>query len=125
MNRFLHRLLRLRAWLLLGACIPLLVSAHAVVVSSTPADRAVLTRVPPEVVLRFNAKLEKKLVHIKLERPDGASQTLPDVEEKPSAVRVPLPSDLPLGAYTLQYTVMATDGHATQGVLRFTLQGLP
>ncbi|MCC7120370.1 MAG: copper resistance protein CopC [Gammaproteobacteria bacterium] len=104
---------------------PPLVAAHAVVVSSTPADRAVLTRVPPEVELRFNARLEKKLVHVKLDRADGATQALTDVAPEPARVRVTLPQDLPAGAYTLHYKVLATDGHATQGVLRFSLKGLP
>jgi len=99
-------------------------AAHAVVVDSTPPDRAVLTRVPPTVELRFNAKLEKKLVHVKLDRADGATMALPDTAGEPAIVRVSLPGDLGNGAYTLHYKVLATDGHATQGVLRFTLQGL-
>lgn len=110
---------------LIVPALPLAVSAHAIVVASTPADRAVLTRVPPQVELRFNAKLEKKLVHVKLDRADGATQSLPDTAPEPARVRVSLPQDLPEGAYTLHYKVLATDGHATQGVLRFTLQGLP
>lgn len=99
--------------------------AHAVVVESTPADRSVLTRVPPEVVLRFNAKLEKKLAHVKLDRPDGSTQTLQDIAPEPALIRAPLPQDLPVGRYTLHYKVLATDGHATQGVVRFSLEGLP
>lgn len=101
------------------------VSAHAIVIASTPPDRAVLTRVPAQVELRFNAKLEKKLVHVKLDRADGATQSLPDTAREPAQVRVTLPQDLIEGAYTLHYKVLATDGHATQGVLRFTLKGLP
>ena len=99
--------------------------AHAVVVRSSPPDRAVLTRVPEQIVLKFNAKLEKKLVHVKLDRADGATQTLVDAAPEPAVVRVRLPGDLQAGPYTLHYKVLATDGHATQGVLRFTLQGLP
>lgn len=103
----------------------MLAAAHAVVVSSNPPDRAVLTRVPPTVELKFNAKLEKKLVHVKLERADGASMALNDSATAPAVIKVALPGDLTNGAYTLHYKVLATDGHATQGVLRFTLQGLP
>ncbi len=110
---------------LVVASLPLPASAHAIVVASTPRDRAVLTRVPPEVELRFNAKLEKQLVHVKLDRVDGATQSLPDTAREPARVRVTLPQDLIEGDYTLHYKVLATDGHATQGVLRFTLKGLP
>ena len=97
--------------------------AHAVAVEASPPDRAVLTRVPAEVVLRFNAKLEKKLTHVKLDRADGSTQTLNDIAQEPAIIRATLPIDLVDGAYTLHYKVLATDGHATQGVLRFTLQG--
>lgn len=119
------RMMATAACALLALLMPPLVAAHAVVVDSSPADRAVLTRIPPEVLLRFNAKLEKKLVHVKLDRADGATQTLTDIAPEPARVRVTLPQDLGAGAYTLHYRVLATDGHATQGVLRFTLQGLP
>ncbi len=97
--------------------------AHAVVVKATPTDRATLGKVPPEIVLQFNATLEKKLVHLKLERADGSSQRLTDIAPEPAVVRCTLPQDLIPGAYTLKYKVLATDGHATQGVLRFTLEG--
>ena len=97
--------------------------AHAVVVKATPADRATLGKVPPEIVLQFNATLEKKLVHLKLERADGSSQRLTDIAPQAAVVRCTVPQDLIPGAYTLKYKVLATDGHATQGVLRFTLEG--
>jgi methionine-rich copper-binding protein CopC len=97
--------------------------AHAVVVKAIPTDRATLSKVPPEIALQFNATLEKKLVHLKLERADGSSQRLTDIAPEPAVVRCTLPQDLIPGAYTLKYKVLATDGHATQGVLRFTLEG--
>lgn len=104
----------------IGGPIPL-AHAHAVVVKAIPADRASLDKVPPEIVLQFNATLEKKLVHLKLERADGSSQTLTDRAREAAVVRCTLPQDLIPGAYTLKYKVLATDGHATQGVLRFTI----
>jgi methionine-rich copper-binding protein CopC len=92
------------------------------VVDATPRDRAKLSAVPSQIVLRFNATLEKKLVHLKLERAEGSSMRLTDVAPEPAIVRCTLPQDLAPGAYTLKYKVLATDGHATQGVLRFTLE---
>ena len=103
-----------------GSQVPL-AHAHAVVVKAIPSDRSTLASVPPEIVLQFNATLEKKLVHLKLERADGSSQSLTDRASEPAIVRCTLPQDLIPGAYTLKYKVLATDGHATQGVLRFTL----
>lgn len=99
------------------------VFAHAAAVETTPQDRAQLASVPAEIVIRFNARLEKKLTHVKMERADGSSQVLTDRETKPSVIRCTLPQDLAPGPYLIQYKVLATDGHATQGVLRFTLAG--
>ncbi len=98
--------------------------ADAVVIRSNPPDRAVLTRVPEQIMLKFNTQLAKKLVHVKLDRADGATQTLVDTAREPTVVRVRLPADLQAGPYTVHYRVLASDGHATQGVLRFKLQGL-
>jgi len=108
----------------IGSPLPL-AHAHAVVVKAIPADRASLDKVPPAIELQFNATLEKKLVHLKLERADGSSQTLTDRASEAAIVRCTLPQDLIPGAYTLKYKVLATDGHATQGVLRFTINPGP
>lgn len=108
--------------LLLGPVVISPVLAHAVAVRTTPKDRAVLTSVPPEIEIRFNATLEKKLAHVKLERADGSTQTLVDEAKEPAVLRCVLPRDLISGAYVLTYKVLATDGHATEGVLRFTLK---
>lgn len=111
------------ALLMLFAALPLASHAHAVAVETTPPDRATLAKAPPEIVIRFNAKLEKKLTHVKMERADGSSQVLTDIEPRPSVVRCTLPQDLQPGGYVVHYKVLATDGHATQGVLRFALGG--
>ena len=108
---------------MLCAALPFFAHAHAVAVETTPRDRATLATVPQEIVIRFNAKLEKKLTHVKMERADGSSQVLADVEQRASVIRCTLPQDLQPGAYTVHYKVLARDGHATQGVLRFTLSG--
>ncbi len=99
--------------------------AHAVVVKATPPDRAALAQAPEQIVLEFNAKLEKQLTDVRLERAGGGTQSLQDIAPEPAVMRIPLPPDLPAGAYTVHYRVLATDGHATQGVLRFTLDGAP
>lgn len=108
---------------MLCAALPLVSHAHAVAVETSPRDRATIAAVPEEIMIRFNAKLEKKLTHVKMERADGSSQVLTDIETRPWVIRCTLPQDLQPGAYVVHYKVLATDGHATQGVLRFTLGG--
>lgn len=97
---------------------------HAVVIESSPPDGAALTRPPEQVVLRFNAKIEKSLVRATLKTGDG--QTIPlSMEEEEAGVAadrlvIPLPPLSP-GAYELHFKVLATDGHATLGILRFRI----
>lgn len=112
----------LRGLALIAASLaPVSLAAHAIVVDSSPADRATLAAAPETLELRFNARLEKGLTRLTLEGPDGASVPVADTADGDERIEVRLPALAP-GAYTLHYKVLATDGHATQGVLRFTLK---
>ena len=64
-----------------------------------------------------------EIATVKIERADGSTQVLTDIDTRPPVIRCTLPQDLQPGAYVVHYKVLATDGHATQGVLRFTLAG--
>ena len=101
--------------------------AHAILVDSSPKDNAVLSAPPREVVLRFNARIEKRISRITLL--DGAGRTVPlppspkrHGDGPPDRLVISLPPLRP-GAYRLQYRILATDGHATLGLLRFTVSG--
>lgn len=97
-------------------------SAHALLVGSEPADQAVLQAGPEAVLLRFNSKLEKGLSKVELLGEQGAATPLspsPGAGE-PAELLLELPA-LEAGAYTVRYKVLATDGHTTEGILRFTV----
>jgi hypothetical protein len=100
------------------------VSAHAIVLESSPAHDAVLARSPEQVTLRFNSKLEKRFTRITLTAGDRppAPIALPDGDgaAAPDRVVVPL-APLQPGVYVLRYRVLAVDGHITEGALRFTV----
>lgn len=103
--------------------------AHAVVIESVPRDGAVLPEAPREVLLRFNARIEQALTKVSLVRAGGKEAgkviPLPAQGPGPSApdrVRVLLPP-LAKGDYQLIYKVLAADGHATLGGIRFTVTG--
>ena len=103
--------------------------AHSVVVESSPKDKEVLTHAPKEVMLRFNARIEKSLTRISLVTSEGRKIPLPVPPgnyggDSPDRVIIPLPH-LVLGNYLLHYKVLSTDGHATSGVLRFSIVGAP
>ena len=106
-----------------------LAGAHSVVIESSPKDKEVLARAPREVILRFSAKIEKSLTRISLTSSDGRTIPLPglireDIREAPDRLVIPLPMLGP-GEYLLRYKVLSTDGHATSGVLRFSVVGRP
>jgi copper transport protein len=112
------------------ALCPAQLRAHAVVVQSIPQDNARLTHPPVQVVLRFNAKIEKGLTSITLTTSGNRSIPLPPrlgkrvKDDAPDRIEIPLPQLIP-GSYVLRYRVLATDGHATPGILRFTISGEP
>jgi methionine-rich copper-binding protein CopC len=105
-----------------------LVSGHAVLVESSPRDGEALATPPPVAVLRFNVRIERRLTRVALTGPDGRAIALPAaqalVEDPPGRLSIPLPPLAP-GAYRLTYVVMAADGHATPGLVRFTVERGP
>jgi methionine-rich copper-binding protein CopC len=106
---------------------PVIVSAHAVLVSSTPKDNAVIKSSPERIILRFDARIEKRVSKVtlltykgekvKLKIPSGGY-----TEGRPNELIVPIPKLKP-GGYRFEYRVLATDGHLTPGLIRFTISG--
>ncbi len=109
--------------LLLQLC-PGNVMAHAVVIESSPKDGEVLSKAPSEIILRFNARLEKGLVTVDLTSGDRTSVPLPPIRETGKETQdrliIPLPPLGP-GTYFLRYKILSTDGHATLGRLSFRI----
>ena len=109
---------------LLLAVLPTVARAHALLVESTPKQDEVINEAPTEVVLRFNARIEKGVSRVTLLGPGGDKVRLPplppDKDGPPDRLRVDLPALKP-GAYKLEFRVLASDGHATPGLLRFTV----
>ena len=114
----------LAGWLLLPAAPA---AGHAIVLESTPTHDAVLDRAPAHVFLRFNSTIERGLARVTLTRADGRPGVLPVGTGGPGPASasdrllVPL-QPLPGGTYVLRYRVLATDGHVTEGALRFTVR---
>lgn len=101
--------------------------AHAIVVDSNPREGAVLKRAPDRIQLRFNVKIEKALTRVTLTKGNKQAIALPQADFNqgaPERLEVPLPPLEP-GNYMLRYSVLAADGHATQGVLRFIIENSP
>jgi methionine-rich copper-binding protein CopC len=97
--------------------------AHAILLESSPSEGAVLAESPTLIWLRFNSRLENPLCRLTLISEDGRRYDLPNPqaqEVSPGQLRYRLPH-LPAGAYNLRYSVVATDGHTTEGVVHFRI----
>ena len=115
------------ALLLAAAVYPSEVCAHAVLSGSSPQDSAVLATPPREAVLRFTARIERRVSRISLVDAAGRRVKLrASTGDRDAAASnqliIPLPPLGP-GDYRIEYLILATDGHATPGMIRFTIKG--
>jgi methionine-rich copper-binding protein CopC len=118
-----------RRWLTAGLLTallltPELVRAHAYLIKSIPARRAVLMRTPARVQLWFNERLEPQFSHVSVWNQEGTQVDLQDVEvgsDDPRRLSVSVPP-LPPGTYTVKYRVLSVDSHVVDDQFLFTLK---
>jgi methionine-rich copper-binding protein CopC len=104
---------------LLAVAVAAPVLAHAELVASDPADKAVLAIPPTTVTVTFSEAIDPDRSRFKLVGPDGTVGT-GRIADDP-AVLVLEGLDLGPGAYEIQWTAASTDGHIERGRLRFTV----
>ncbi len=113
---------------LLLALVPGRVSAHALLVSSTPSAGANLATAPASVTITFTETPDPKLSTIKVLDASGASMTAGPttrVPGKPRELTVSL-KPLPSGVYTVAWRTLSTvDGHLAAGSLAFGVGSAP
>ena len=103
---------------------PATVWAHAYLVKSVPAQRAVLYRAPARIQLWFNERLEARFSSLSLFDADGKPGEIGKAELSPvdsrqlSAAARPLPP----GRYLIKYRVLSVDGHVVRDQLLFTIR---
>jgi copper resistance protein C len=98
--------------------------AHAVLVRSTPAIRAVLRRAPDRVALWFSERLEPAFARMSVWSADGTQVDLEDAQvtlDEPKKLSVSL-RPLSPGTYTVRYRVLSVDGHVVESAFTFTLR---
>ncbi len=93
-------------------------SAHAALISSEPADGAVVATPPSLLRLTFSEPVAPLV--LRLFRPDGSAVDLTDVHTRDAAVEIGLP-DLPDGTSTLSWRVVSIDGHPVGGSVSFSI----
>lgn len=113
---------RIAALLFLLAPAPLF--AHAYLVKSVPAQRAVLFRAPAKIQLWFNERLEPRYSSITLSDASGKAVALGNMAvsaEDPKQLSAVIES-LPAGRYVVQYRVLSVDGHLVEDRFPFTVK---
>jgi copper resistance protein C len=103
---------------------PGLARAHGIVIDSTPRQQETVAAAPKSLVIRFNSRLEKKLCSVTLVGPKSVAVPLhgQEASDSPDTLIYALPELAP-GAYQARWKVLAADGHVTEGVIRFTVNG--
>ena len=107
---------------LLGTAEP--AAAHALLVEAIPAEAATLEASPPQLVLRFNSRIEHKLSRATLSLgEDGEPRALTGTADAaPDRFVATLPPLAP-GSYVVDWQVLSVDGHRVAGKLRFRIRG--
>lgn len=96
-------------------------SAHDELVSSTPAADAALDPAPSEIVLTYSDNILEVGVEVTVTDADGAEWVADTPAVSGPTVTVPLQSDMPGGAYTVDWRVVSSDGHPISGTIPFTV----
>jgi len=111
--------------LTLSLALPGVASAHAVKVSSDPAENAVLSGPPVQVSATFNEPLQKRFSAMTIIGPEGKTDQwqsgVPVISG--ASISVGMKPDAPAGKYTVNYRVISEDGHPVDGSWPFTITG--
>lgn len=97
--------------------------AHAVLLDTEPAHRAVLAQAPTRVVLRFN----EAVTPISLRVLDSAGRAIEIAPPRAvdREVAAELPPVLADGTYLVSYRVTSADGHPVEGAILFAVGAVP
>lgn len=115
---------RFPLWAASALVVSIAVHAHAFPEQLVPPAGGTLPKSPPSVTITFDADLEPLFSSIVIKRADGtvASQAPSAVAaNNPKLLSAPLPA-LPPGKYYVYWSVVATDGHRTEGHYPFRIQ---
>lgn len=93
--------------------------AHASLIGSEPADRAVIARPPEAIKLTFNEPVSPLVLRLVGE--GGHALELSDVAAADATLTIRLPGPLPQGTHLLSWRVVSADGHPVGGTLTFSI----
>lgn len=108
------------------AAFPGLASAHASIVSSSPASGEPLDEPPDSIRIQFNEPVERAFFSLTVLGPDGERVDSGDAridENRSDLLTAGLKTGLPDGAYTVNWKVVSSDGHPISGTFTFLVGG--
>lgn len=110
----------LAGWLVMA--MPLLANAHAYLVSSDPPHKATLAAAPTRLKLKFSEPIEAAFIKLALQR-DGVllKQTLKASAGPDKRVVIVETNVTGAGSYQLDWSIVARDGHRTEGNVMFNV----
>ena len=100
------------------------VSAHAVLIDSSPKPKGHLAAGPQRLVFKYNSKIDQGRSRLSLVKPDGSASVLTIASDsQPNE----LDSQVTLtpGSYKVHWQALALDGHLTRGDVPFTVDAKP
>jgi copper resistance protein C len=101
---------------------PIMATAHSFPEQETPSAGQKIALPPPEVVIKFDAPIEKLFAKLEVTGADGQNLAVgtPQVSEDGILLSVKVPALKP-GDYTVKWAVVCIDTHHTQGSYTFTV----
>ncbi len=103
---------------------PATVRAHAYLVKSSPAQRAVLFHAPAKIQLWFNERLEPRYSSLTLSDAKGQAVEVGQVAvsaDDPKQLTAAI-KPLAAGRYVIKYRVLSVDGHVVEDQFPFTVK---
>jgi copper transport protein len=95
-------------------------SAHAILLSTTPANDSLLSHSPRSVSLRFNEAVESAFGSIRVYNGNAVRVDDGHVQRpNPQSVRIGIEGTLPRGTYTVTWRVISADSHPVSGAFVF------
>jgi copper resistance protein C len=96
--------------------------AHAVLVDSKPKTDSSVSGPDLPIWLRFNVRVDGSRSRLHLTAPGGAAVALDPLQQPTPDTIETHAAGLKAGAYTLQWQVLASDGHISRGEVHFTVK---
>jgi copper transport protein len=92
---------------------------HASLVSTEPADGAIVAAAPETVTLVFNEPVSPLV--LRLFDPSGHGAVLSDIRQDGPRLAIAVPRALGEGTYVLSWRVVSADGHAVSGAFGYSV----